>query len=302
MTAKNIIGAAILSLAVVLGGCATAELTGPKDPYNVKEESEISPDRSRVVVYRGSKEKKLPSPIARVEGQVLGALSPGQYLQSDICPNTANQIKLYNSQNDYEPVSFQVTAQPGEVRYVRVSETAKNHFKLTAVDSEVAQKEMKKAKHSSYLINRMQVDCDVEPAPILIKEVAIGADALFGFDSADISQLMGKQRLLELIEEINELNIHVETIRVVGHTDRLGREQYNLNLSERRAKTVAHFLRTNGVTNKLEVFGMGSSEPVSENCEGERATPELIECLQPDRRVTIELWGTQVLIQQDAEQ
>jgi OOP family OmpA-OmpF porin len=45
--------------------------------------------------------------------------------------------------------------------------------------------------------------------------------------------------------------------------------------------------------NKISAKGVGSSEPVTKpgDCVGKKPTPALITCLQPDRRVDIEVTG-----------
>lgn len=124
---------------------------------------------------------------------------------------------------------------------------------------------------------------------MLLKEVELEADALFRFDSASLSDIVGRKALDKLAEEIINNEIKVDRIKVVGHTDRLGRDEYNFQLSEGRAATVADYLRLKGVQGLIDIEGKGASEPVTKGCEGQRATPALIECLQPDRRVSIEL-------------
>lgn len=55
-------------------------------------------------------------------------------------------------------------------------------------------------------------------------------------------------------------------IDVVGHTDSTGSEQYNQQLSERRARSVADFLRSRGVTPaRIASYGMGETQPVATN-------------------------------------
>lgn len=134
--------------------------------------------------------------------------------------------------------------------------------------------------------------------PRLIHESAFDTDILFRFDSAVLVRNVGShsvevfQALDEMATALNRQGTHVQKVRVVGHTDRLGAKAYNKALSERRAKAVANYFTAKGVKQKLEIMGMGAEQPVTTACEGSRATVELIQCLQPDRRVEVELWGT----------
>lgn len=83
-------------------------------------------------------------------------------------------------------------------------------------------------------------------------------------------------------------------MRVVGHTDRLGTEPYNAALSQRRADTVRELLVREGLDGtKVTAVGRGEKEPVTKDCQGVKANPALVQCLQPDRRVEIEVVGEQ---------
>jgi outer membrane protein OmpA-like peptidoglycan-associated protein len=57
------------------------------------------------------------------------------------------------------------------------------------------------------------------------------------------------------------LSNRVHRLTVVGHTDEVGSDAFNLDLSLRRAKTVKHFLQTKGVHAEIHVEGKGESEP-----------------------------------------
>jgi outer membrane protein OmpA-like peptidoglycan-associated protein len=55
-------------------------------------------------------------------------------------------------------------------------------------------------------------------------------------------------------------------VDVVGHTDSTGAAEYNQRLSERRAQSVADYLRSRQVlSQRLLVRGMGASSPIASN-------------------------------------
>lgn len=55
-------------------------------------------------------------------------------------------------------------------------------------------------------------------------------------------------------------------LEVEGHTDSVGSDEYNLNLSERRANAVADYLINKGITpDRLDAFGAGEKHPVATN-------------------------------------
>ena len=136
-----------------------------------------------------------------------------------------------------------------------------------------------------------------EPKPAAVKpaaeKITLAADALFDFDKAVLRE-EGKTKLTDFAAKAKELAI--EVIIAVGHTDRIGSDKYNQSLSERRAAAVKQFLVGQGIdTNRVYTEGKGETHPVS-NCKGQGKesgkNKKLVECLQPDRRVEIEVIGT----------
>ena len=77
-------------------------------------------------------------------------------------------------------------------------------------------------------------------------------------------------------------------ITVTGHADRIGSDEYNMGLSQRRASAVADYMVSKGVAaGSISSMGKGESEPVVE-CTNEPSWKALIECLRPNRRVVVQ--------------
>ncbi|MGB4812360.1 MAG: OmpA family protein [Methylophilaceae bacterium] len=128
-----------------------------------------------------------------------------------------------------------------------------------------------------------------EPAPVVepvkYETITVGAEKLFGFDKASLKA--GAKPILDDAAAKIKANPEFKAVIVTGHADRLGSEAYNQKLSERRAKTVADYLVSQGVDSGIiQSSGKGKSMPVVE-CKGNKATKKLIACLQPNRRVEI---------------
>ncbi|NMG46440.1 OmpA family protein [Aromatoleum toluvorans] len=128
------------------------------------------------------------------------------------------------------------------------------------------------------------------PKPTADK-IKLSADALFDFDKA-VLKAEGKTKLDDLAGKAK--GIKLEVILAVGHTDRLGSDSYNQKLSERRANAVKTYLVSKGIeANRIYTEGKGERQPVTgKTCSDKLGRKKLIECLQPDRRVEIELVGT----------
>jgi OOP family OmpA-OmpF porin len=131
------------------------------------------------------------------------------------------------------------------------------------------------------------------PPPPAPTKVTFSADSLFTFDKA-IVKPEGKQQLDKLAADLRGANFDV--ITVTGHTDRIGSHAYNMNLSTRRAEAVkAYLVASAGIpAGKIAARGTDGSDPVTKpgECKGKKATKALIACLQPDRRVEVEVSGT----------
>jgi len=109
----------------------------------------------------------------------------------------------------------------------------------------------------------------------------ISGSGLFDFDKATIRPDL-QAKLDKLIAESPKLREKgYSSVTIVGHTDSVGSEAYNQDLSERRANAVADYLSA-GADVPREVFvtsGMGESQPV--------ATNETDEGRQLNRRVEV---------------
>jgi OOP family OmpA-OmpF porin len=132
------------------------------------------------------------------------------------------------------------------------------------------------------------------PAPKPWVKVRLQADSLFGFDQ-DSLQADGKQALDKLLQELKDVN--VDAVQVTGHTDRLGSAAYNAKLSTRRAEAVRNYLvQVGGMpANLVTATGVGSSQPETgaNECKGMKASQALITCLRVDRRVEVQVLGSQ---------
>jgi OOP family OmpA-OmpF porin len=124
------------------------------------------------------------------------------------------------------------------------------------------------------------------------QKVSFSADSLFDFDKSVVKPA-GRTDLDKLAADLR--GVDYDVITVTGHTDRIGSHAYNQSLSTRRAEAVSAYLVTSaGIpAGKLSAKGVNGSEPVTKpgDCVGTKATPALITCLQPDRRVDIEVSG-----------
>ena len=102
------------------------------------------------------------------------------------------------------------------------------------------------------------------PMPVYEKHT-VSATALFDFDKANLKPA-GKEAIHGIDEEIKSSEAKVIDINVVGYTDSVGTEEYNQELSVRRANAVKDYMVSEGVDpGIIDVKGMGEADPVASN-------------------------------------
>ncbi|WP_211474572.1 OmpA family protein [Collimonas humicola] len=129
----------------------------------------------------------------------------------------------------------------------------------------------------------------------LPRHIAFGTDGLFAFGKSDLINLdsTGRSKLDDLASRLKQGGITLSSVVVTGYTDRIGSEKANLVLSQARADTIRDYLIQKGLDAHLvRAYGAGEAEPVIQ-CSGQKLTPQLVQCLQPNRRIEIEITGVQ---------
>jgi len=94
-------------------------------------------------------------------------------------------------------------------------------------------------------------------------KITFDSGILFEFDESSLTQNSENnvESLASTLKEYDETNIIIQ-----GYTDSIGSKEYNKNLSERRALSVAQELINNNVEDdRLQVEGYGEQHPVATN-------------------------------------
>lgn len=130
----------------------------------------------------------------------------------------------------------------------------------------------------------------VAVAPIASEKIDLSADALFAFDKFKPEDMLpkGRAELDELAQKLIQYQQQGRSqVMITGHTDYLGDDMYNMNLSLLRAQTVRSYLINRGVdASTLMATGAGESQPIKQ-CDNSLNRADLINCLQPNRRVEV---------------
>ncbi|MGH8766937.1 MAG: OmpA family protein [Burkholderiales bacterium] len=120
--------------------------------------------------------------------------------------------------------------------------------------------------------------------------VAFEAEPLFSFDKSAVRSDQSS-KLDQFVASLK--GTQYDSISVIGYADRIGSEDYNQKLSERRANAAKNYLVRQGIpAGKITAVGRGESEPVTgDTCSGQRGKA-LIACLEPDRRADVSVNAT----------
>ena len=93
--------------------------------------------------------------------------------------------------------------------------------------------------------------------------VTFASGILFPFNSTDIAPA-GRGNLQQLAQSLSKYP--GTTVLIVGHTDNVGSDSYNMTLSQRRADAAASFLSAQGVSrSRVRIEGRGETEPIASN-------------------------------------
>ncbi|MGE4351383.1 MAG: OmpA family protein [Bdellovibrionales bacterium] len=128
-----------------------------------------------------------------------------------------------------------------------------------------------------------------EPAPAAPQVLTETKPIYFAFGRSSLTPA-GKKALDAIAADITTRGAAVTSVRVAGFADRIGSATANEKLSKKRADRVRKYLVSKGVVNAqvVETRWFGDSVP-STTCDKGLSKAKLIKCLQPDRRVDVEI-------------
>lgn len=116
------------------------------------------------------------------------------------------------------------------------------------------------------------------------KKITLQADTLFDFDKSTLKS-EGVATLNKIAGDIKKMKL--EVVIIVGYTDSVGSDAYNIGLGQRRANAVKSFLTNAGGVEATRVYteSKGKADPVASNATAEGRAK--------NRRAVIEVVGTQ---------
>ena len=283
---------AITSAIFILSACATSGSGHSKKTDQYLDETRVQlDDRSTehlglmIFIRKQSANDNIPSIF--INERFIGSLPPQRFAETWVCTGEQKIRIDVRSLKPKKGKSDTFNIKPDETIYFQVMDSDNQPFQLQQIPESEA-KNIKNQMDESHVVNRHQPVCN--GALTVLKQINLSADALFKFDQT-IMLPQGQEKVSKLVQDIISMGVQVEQIRIVGHTDRLGSDRYNDKLSLNRAIAVANLMKRKGIQVPILTEGLGEKEPVIQ-CSDKQPLTKLIACLQPNRRVSIELLGS----------
>ncbi len=169
------------------------------------------------------------------------------------------EIEIFNQENSEEV--FKISSDSINGKYLIVLNEGGRYGMYISKEGYLFQEKDIDLKESSKHISYDTVD-------IFLKKVEVGSrttlkNIFFDFDKYDLKPSSLPE--LEVFVDFLEKNPGIKA-EIQGHTDNNGTEEYNLNLSNQRAKSVYNFIVSKGINpDRLLYNGKGSKHPISTN-------------------------------------
>jgi len=224
-------------------------ITAQKDYAYYSELSTSSGSADRAFLYRF----KFPEEIGIGENLTV---TGGKVIHAKTGQPISAQLSLVSLANDSTRYQFQSNEHDGS-------------FLMLYPEQDAAGLYVEKAGFlpKIYNVDRDSIknikDLKVELVPIASGEEFVFENVFFDFDSFDLKQesLSSLRRLHSFL-----LSNPKVSIRITGHTDNLGSDEYNLRLSLQRAQSVRRYLEGEGIrADRIQVVGKGFREPMVPN-------------------------------------
>lgn len=194
---------------------------------------------------------KRPEPVYIVKGKLLDAKT-GEPLQAKIIyEKLPDGVEVGITESNAETGEYEIALPGGELYGIRAE--AEGHI------AQNINVDLRDAQEAEYEVGQK----DLLLAPIEKEVTLVLNNVFFDFDKAVLKPESSSElnRLAKTLEDNSGVNIEVR-----GHTDSIGPESYNMNLSERRAQAVADYLMKQGVASeRLKVTYFGETEPIATN-------------------------------------
>lgn len=258
----------------------------------------VSNSQAQVVYYRSQNSSALPGAAhVYVDREFHAALLPGGFTAFCVAPGVHSlgaYLKDAPGYSGKNSDAYTATLTGGNTYFLRATEdTTGKPLSVTRANAErdlaVIRQQVQAVSRASTVqaCNYLPMP-EAAPAAKPYKDYVLPGDVLFRFGKSgygDISST-GNKAINALVTQLQNENVSLKQIDVIGHTDAIGSPSSNQALGLKRAQTVRRLLIDAGLpASAIRANSAGANDPVTQQCKGSRA--ELIACYAPDRRVVV---------------
>lgn len=293
-----------LAAAAWLGiGSARAELSIDALGQTYSAAKPVAATLSRLTIYRPANDGGAEAVSVYINGAYHASLVKRGYTEVCLKPGSTDigvrRVETSEEVRNRINVS-RVTLANGQQQFLRVSDQAGTEPVVQTITAAQANAELAQARQQIHTVSRASsvVSCEVPPAvvvaPAAPQVISLASDALFPFGKSGLNDMLqaGRVALDGVVERVKTEYSTIDNIRVIGHSDPIGRPVDKQIISSQRAQTVRDYLSSRGLqSTQILSVGRADSELAVPGC-GNRPTPASIQCNAPNRRVAIEISGT----------
>jgi len=265
--------------------------------------------QSRVVFYRVASSQTSGVMSVYVNGSYQASLQGGAYTALCLPPSrvdvAARHVINDHPISDALDVVNALVLKEGDDVFIRVSEQNNGHAMLQVVRADIALPELVQTREQRHTVPRVPtaVACqDAPPKPNVsskteaskpdtrTRNIVLSADALFPFGKSNVQTISpkGRRMLDHLIDRIKTEFGRADKLRIqiTGHSDAIGAEPRNMQISMARARAIKDYFVEGGLReNQISVQAKGSQDPVV-SCDL-KLMANNIACNKPNRRVVV---------------
>ena len=260
---------------------------------------------SRLTFYRPANDAGAEAVSVYIDGAYHTSLTKNGYAEACLKPGTADiGLRRVEGATDVRNrINLaRVTLQNGQQQFLRVSDQPGVQLMPQAVSAAQAAGELAQTRQQIHTVSRATsvVACEDAPAaapvaaPLPPQVISLASDALFPFGKSGLNDMLqgGRTALDAVINRVKTEYSSVDSIKVIGHSDPIGRPVTKQIISSQRAQTVRDYISSNGLQSaRIVSEGRADSELAISGC-GNQPTAPTIQCNEPNRRVAIEITGT----------
>jgi outer membrane protein OmpA-like peptidoglycan-associated protein len=204
---------------------------------------------------------KNPEPVIVVKGKLIDAKTGKPIGAKIIYERLPDGKEVGKTYSDPETGEYEIHLPGGYLYGIRAE--AKDHI------SEHQNLDLRSFKEPGTVTENIQLQ-PVKPAEVEIATIKAAPveenskitlnNIFFDFDKSDLKEASFPElnRLADLMKEKSTMQVEI-----AGHTDEVGTEEYNLSLSERRARAVATYMEGRGISKeRIAVAFFGESQPI----------------------------------------